>query len=113
MKYSEEYRLQVAKKYVETGNAKATSKEFGVPIRSVYNWGELYSKGKDSGLKKKSTRPIRSPNRTDERIEKRVCQIWLTLQKRNYSAVRRELVKLGIFLSVPTIKSILDRRGLK
>lgn len=109
MKYTDELRLAAAKKYYETGKATATANEFGVSRKSVYIWGALYKKMGAAGLAKKTTKPKKSPKRTDPMTEKDVCNIWIQQQKRNYSAVKRELEKIDIYLSVPTIKAILER----
>ncbi len=111
MKYSGELRLAVAKKYTETGKATVTANKFGVSIKSVYTWGKLYRKEGAAGLTKKTTKPKKSPNRTDPITEGITCKIWVQRQKRNYSAVKRELAELGICLSVPTIKAVLKRQG--
>lgn len=111
MIYDEKYRLLVAQKYYETGNAKATAIAFNVTVRSVYRWGKLYADDGENSLKKKSRSPKTKVNLTNDATEKKVVDTWFSItSKRTYSSVKRKLAEQEIDISVPTIKAILKRR---
>jgi transposase len=110
MKYEENFRSNVALQYLKTGDAKSVSKQFKVPLSTVYRWGDRQRLPIENSLKKKTTRPKSFPNKTNLRIEKVVISIWYSIKfKRNYSNVKRVLNNKGIKLSLPTIKKIIDR----
>jgi len=111
MKYDDKKRIRVAKEYCDTGDAKAVSLKYGVPLKTIYRWGKLYSKAGEAGLLKKSTKPKTQPLKTDEETEKLVIDLWFNkIDKPNFSKVKRELAERKIKLSIPTIKAIFERR---
>ena len=77
----------------------------GVSVRTVYKWRKRYREEGSDGLQDRSSRPLRSPNRTPAAIEARV--IALRRQKRTYDRIAD---KTG--LSRSTVARILVRHRL-
>lgn len=77
----------------------------GISLRTVYKWRKRYRDFGPSGLHDRSSRPLRSPNRTSEATEMQV--IALRKQKRTYDRIAEQTG-----LSRATVGRILLRRGL-
>ena len=112
MIYDNNFRLKVTEHFIKTDDAKGTSKKFNVPLSTVYRWHAKYKIGNNEGLKKKSTAPLNSPNKTCDEIERLVVDVWFEIKsQRNFSNMKEELGKKGVKLSPLTIKAILERKN--
>lgn len=98
---------------MQTGSAKDTSSKFKVPLRSVYYWGNLFHKGGEKGLRKKKTTPKKKANQTPFSEQKKIIKMWFSIQnKRTCAELRRQLKKINIHKSEPTLKKIIDSPSL-
>ncbi|WP_165777130.1 helix-turn-helix domain-containing protein [Paremcibacter congregatus] len=112
MRYDDEFRLIVTRYFLKTGDVRYTSKKYNIPVSTIYKWYEKYRKGGENGLRKKSTRPNTSPNKTCDELERLVVGAWLEIKtRRNYVNVKKKLDDRNIKLSLPTIKKILNRKN--
>ena len=70
--------------------------------------------GIEKGFVKQSRKPLSSPLRTDDTIEKMVIELLLNHKEEtdfpNFSKIKRELALSNINISTPTIKVIIKRR---
>ena len=87
-------------------------RDFGIARSTAYKWLERYAAaGHLNALEDRSRRPKRSPNRTPEKLERRVVEL-----RDQYGWGGRKLQVLlleeGIDLTEPTVNRILTRRGL-
>lgn len=106
-------RLGWVQLYLETGNAGLTCRRRGISRRTLRLWTRRHQDEGIEGLRSRSRRPERSPNRkrTPE-LERRVLQMG---RKRNLGArrIQSELLREDeLHLSLATIDKILSDAGV-
>jgi transposase len=103
-------RLKMVKTAQEVGISK-TAELFKTSRNTVRKWLKRYLQYAEEGLKDRSRRPKRIPNKTDEKIVERVIELR---KQTGYGPKRISwlLKKEGIDLSPHTIRHILDRNNL-
>jgi transposase InsO family protein len=92
---------------VEAGTPiSSVATRFNISRPTVYKWLSRYRTGGESALEDRRSRPHRSPNRTDVRIEAAVAQL------RRDRRLFAWQIALGLGLARSTVIRILQRLGL-
>ena len=85
---------------------EATADRFQVDAKTVRKWRDRYLAEGDAGLRDRSSRPHRSPNRTPRQLRRKVCRIR---RKHRWGA---DHIAHEIGLAVSTVQNILNQAGL-
>lgn len=96
------------------GNIRLLCRRFGLSPTTAYKWLGRYREGGREGLEDSSRRPLRSPRRSADAIERAVVGVREEHPAWGARKIRFRLLALGI-PSVPatsTVHAILQRRGL-
>jgi transposase InsO family protein len=92
---------------VEAGwSVAAAAERFQVDPKTVRKWRDRFVAEGDIGLWDRSCRPLRSPNRTPDRLRRRV--VWLR-RRRRWGAAH---IGFEVGLAASTVQSILHAEGL-
>lgn len=95
-------------------NLRQLCRRFGVSPKTVYKWIDRFDEGGAPALLERSRRPHLSPTRTDDALERRVCEMRATYPAWGGRKIHARLLALG-HMNVPaasTITDILRRNGL-
>ncbi len=84
---------------------EATAERFQVDAKTVRKWRDRFLAEGDSGLRDRSSRPRRSPNRTPKRLRRRVLHLR---RKRRWGA---DHIGFEVGLAASTVQGILNRAG--
>jgi len=84
---------------------EATAERFQVDAKTVRKWRDRFVADGEDGLRDRSSRPRRSPNRTQRSLRRRV--IWLR-RKRRWGA---DHIAHEVGLAASTVQTILNRAG--
>ena len=91
---------------VEQGwTVEATAERFQVDAKTVRKWRDRFLADGDLGLRDRSSRPKRSPNRTPGSMRRRVVRMR---RKRRWGA---DHIAYEVGLAASTVQSILNRAG--
>jgi transposase InsO family protein len=85
---------------------EATAQRFQVDAKTVRKWRNRWLAEGDDGLRDRSSRPHRSPNRTSRQVRRRVVRLRL---KRRWGA---DHIAFEVGLAASTVQNILNRAGL-
>ncbi len=85
---------------------EATAERFQVDAKTVRKWRDRFLTEGDAGLRDRSSRPHRSPNRTPQRVRDRV----LSLRRRHRWGAAHIGFEVG--LAASTVQQILNRAGM-
>ena len=85
---------------------EATAERFQVDAKTVRKWRDRFLVEGERGLVDRSSRPLRSPNRTPKRVQNRVI---LLRRRRRWGADR---IGFEVGLAASTVQKILNRAGL-
>ncbi|MGB5731020.1 MAG: IS481 family transposase [Acidimicrobiia bacterium] len=85
---------------------EATADRFQVDAKTVRKWRDRYVAEGDAGLRDRSSRPHRSPNRTPRQLRRKVCRIR---RKHRWGA---DHIAYEIGLAASTVQNILNQAGL-
>jgi len=85
---------------------EATAQRFQVDAKTVRKWRNRWLAEGDDGLRDRSSRPHRSPNRTSRQLRRRVMRLRL---KRRWGA---DHIAFEVGLAASTVQNILNRAGL-
>jgi len=85
---------------------EATAQRFQVDAKTVRKWRNRWLAEGDDGLRDRSSRPHRSPNRTSRQLRRRVVRLRL---KRRWGA---DHIAFEVGLAASTVQNILNRAGL-
>jgi transposase InsO family protein len=85
---------------------EATAERFQVDAKTVRKWRDRFLVEGERGLVDRSSRPLRSPNRTPKRVRNRVI---LLRRRRRWGADR---IGFEVGLAASTVQKILNRAGL-
>lgn len=98
----------------EGANIRELCRRYGVQPRIGYKWLTRYRVEGEAGLRDRSRRPRRSPDRTSAEIEAKVVELRLKHPCWGGRKLRRRLEDLGMaeVPSASTITAILHRQGL-
>jgi transposase InsO family protein len=95
-------------------NLRQLCRRFGVSPKTAYKWIDRFDQGGAAALFDQSRRPHLSPTRTDDELERRVCEMRVKHSAWGGRKIRARLLALG-HKRVPatsTITDILRRNGL-
>ncbi|MCP4965505.1 MAG: transposase, partial [bacterium] len=84
---------------------EATAERFQVDAKTVRKWRDRFLAGGVSGLRDRSSRPKRSPNRTPRGLRRRVIRLR---RERRWGA---DHIAYEVGLAASTVQLILDRAG--
>jgi len=102
-----EGRRRMVRCVIEDGwTIEATADRFQVDAKTVRKWRDRYIADGDAGLRDRSSRPHRSPNRTRRQIRRRVCRIR---KRRRWGA---DHIAYEVGLATSTVQNILNQAGL-
>ena len=85
---------------------EATAQRFQVDAKTVRKWRDRFLAEGEAGLRDRSSRPHRSPNRTSRPVRRRVIHLR---RKRRWGADR---IGFEVRLAASTVQNILNRAGL-
>jgi transposase InsO family protein len=85
---------------------EATAERFQVDAKTVRKWRDRWLTDGDDGLRDRSSRPHRSPNRTRRQLRRKVCRIR---RKRRWGA---DHISFEVDLAASTVQNILNQAGL-
>ena len=85
---------------------EATAERFQVDAKTVRKWRDRYVLEGDAGLRDRSSRPHRSPNRTPEVLCRRVVEL------RRQHRWGADHIGFEVGLAASTVQNILNRAGL-
>ncbi len=85
---------------------EATAERFQVDAKTVRKWRDRWLVAGDDGLRDRSSRPHRSPNRTRRQLRRKVCRIR---KKRRWGA---DHIAFEVDLAASTVQNILNQAGL-
>ncbi len=85
---------------------EATADRFQVDAKTVRKWRDRYLTAGEAGLRDRSSRPLRSPNRTPRQMRRKVCRIR---RKRRWGA---DHIAHEVGLAASTVQNILNQAGL-
>ncbi len=85
---------------------EATAERFQVDAKTVRKWRDRYLAEGEAGLEDRSSRPVRSPNRTPRQLRRKVCRIR---RKRRWGA---DHIAHEVGLAASTVQNILNQAGL-
>ena len=92
---------------VAAGHSKtAVAAQMGCSRQTVDKWVRRYEAEGSAGLEDRSSRPLRSPNKTPERTERRIC----SLRRSKRLGPERLAARVGVPAS--TVHRVLVRHGL-
>jgi len=102
-----EGRRRMVRCVVDDGwTVEATASRFQVDAKTVRKWRDRWLAEGDDGLRDRSSRPHRSPNRTSRRLRRRVVRLRL---RRRWGA---DHIGFEVGLAASTVQNILCRAGL-
>ena len=119
MPWQEATKVSLRRKFValaveEGANRRAVCREFRISPTTGYAWLARFRMHGEEGLRERSRRPQRSPNKTPATMEQEILQLRDTHPSWGGRKIKRRLEDLGV-PSVPppsTITDILHRHGL-
>ncbi len=85
---------------------EATAERFQVDAKTVRKWRDRFRAEGPGGLKDRSSRPVRSPNRTPRRLRRRVIHLR---RKHRWGA---DHIGHEVGLAASTVQNILNQAGL-
>ncbi len=85
---------------------EATADRFQIDAKTVRKWRDRYVADGETGLVDRSSRPLRSPNRTPRQVRRRVCRIR---KRRRWGA---DHIGHEVGLAASTVQNILNQAGL-
>ena len=83
----------------------ATAQRYQIDTKTVRKWRDRYLTDGEAGLKDRSSRPRRSPNRTSKRLRRQVIQLR---EKRRWGA---DHIAFEVGLAGSTVQGILNAAG--
>ncbi len=86
---------------------EATADRFQVDAKTVRKWRDRWLDEGDDGLRDRSSRPLRPPNRTPRQLRRKVCRIR---RKRRWGANH---IAHEVGLAASTVQNILNQAGLE
>jgi transposase InsO family protein len=102
-----EGRRRMVRCVVDGGwSVAATAGRFQVDAKTVRKWRDRFLTEGDVGLRDRSSRPRRSPNRTPRQVRRRVLKIR---RKRRWGAAH---IAFEVGLAASTVQSILNQAGV-
>ncbi len=102
-----EGRRRMVRCVVDDGwTVEATAQRFQVDAKTVRKWRDRFLAEGEDGLRDRSSRPHRSPNRTPRRLQRRVV---LLRRRRRWGA---DHIAHEVGLAPSTVQAILKRAGL-
>lgn len=95
-------------------NKRELMRRFGVSAPTGYKWLERYEKEGLGGLEERSRRPLRHPNRSSPKLEKKVVDLRLKYEDWGARKLHRLLQNAGEkdLPSATTVHNIIRRNGL-
>ena len=85
---------------------EATAQRFQVDAKTVRKWRDRWFAEGDAGLRDRSSRPLRSPNRTPRQLRRRVLRLR---RKRRWGA---DHIAFEVGLAASTVQNILNQAGV-
>jgi transposase InsO family protein len=85
---------------------EATAQRFQIDAKTVRKWRDRYIAEGDDGLRDRSCRPLRSPNRTPLTVRRRVLRLR---QRRRWGA---DHIAFEVGLAASTVQNILNAAGV-
>ncbi len=85
---------------------EAAADRFQVDAKTVRKWRDRYLAEGEAGLRDRSSRPVRSPNRTPRQMRRKVCRIR---RKRRWGT---DHIAHEVGLAASTVQNILNQAGL-